>query len=232
MAWLALGAFSAYSQVRLVSRAEAGETISPDEASANDTRERVLYLLTAVPFLMWLHRAYANLVALGAVKLKFTPGWAVGWFFVPFANFVRPYQVLEETWNKSAPTLADGSLPEDEEPRIVAIWWALFLVFSFTRGASGRPETPISEQVVVSWILFVNSLFGILAAIAAILVIRGIDQRQIARREQVAGSAVMPKSPEPVGLNQGNARNSSLPAAEPRRSVVAEASLVVGSLPC
>src|SRR4030095_10643316 len=37
-----------------------------------------------IPFLIVLHRAYANLSPLKARNLEFSPGWAVGWWFIPF----------------------------------------------------------------------------------------------------------------------------------------------------
>jgi len=56
-----------------------------------------------VAFLMWIHRAYRNLPALGATRLDYTPAWAVGWFFVPFISMIRPYYVTAEIWRLSGP---------------------------------------------------------------------------------------------------------------------------------
>jgi hypothetical protein len=63
----------------------------------------LIFIATAVAFLMWLHRAYRNLPALGATRLDTTPGWAVGYFFIPFANLVKPFQAVREIWHESAP---------------------------------------------------------------------------------------------------------------------------------
>src|SRR5688572_5676802 len=35
---------------------------------------------------MWIYRAHANLSDAGVDGLEFTPGWAVGWYFIPIAN--------------------------------------------------------------------------------------------------------------------------------------------------
>src|SRR4051812_12371242 len=40
---------------------------------------------------MWIYRTNANAHALGGA-VSITPGWAVGWFVVPLANLVMPYQ--------------------------------------------------------------------------------------------------------------------------------------------
>ena len=58
------------------------------EATASDNRQAaigsiylVLFVLTAILFLMWIHRAHRNLPSLGSSSLKYSPGWAVGGFF-------------------------------------------------------------------------------------------------------------------------------------------------------
>jgi hypothetical protein len=50
-------------------------------------------ILTAIVWFLWLHRAVANARSLG-VQTEATPGWSVGWWFIPFANVVKPYQIL------------------------------------------------------------------------------------------------------------------------------------------
>ena len=41
------------------------------------------FLTTSIAFLMWIHRVQRNLPALGAGSLRFSPGWAVAYFFIP-----------------------------------------------------------------------------------------------------------------------------------------------------
>ncbi|QYO65100.1 DUF4328 domain-containing protein [Leptolyngbya sp. 7M] len=48
-------------------------------------------IATIVLFLVWLYRAHKNLFSLKPTHLDFSPGWAVGWWFIPFLNLVRPY---------------------------------------------------------------------------------------------------------------------------------------------
>src|SRR5690349_16122694 len=44
----------------------------------------LLFWITLIPFLIWVHQTYRNLSALGAQDLTYSPGWAVGYFFIPF----------------------------------------------------------------------------------------------------------------------------------------------------
>lgn len=68
----------------------------------------ILVSISTIPILivsiilvsMWIYRGHDNLRAAGFEK-EFSPGWAVGWYFVPFANFVMPFRAMRELWNLS-----------------------------------------------------------------------------------------------------------------------------------
>ena len=100
-------------------------------AEANDTRQRVialaqftLYLVTAVVFLTWVYRANRNARALGARNMRFTPGWAVGWYFIPIMSLWKPFQAMREIWQASA---QPGNWQSTQTPPLLGWWWALFL---------------------------------------------------------------------------------------------------------
>ena len=59
--------------------------------------------------------------------MLFTPGWCVGWFFVPIMNIFKPYQAIAELWKASH----SGSVEEWQEmetPLYIKIWWGAWLV--------------------------------------------------------------------------------------------------------
>ena len=68
-----------------------------------------VFIATVVAFSMWIHRAYANLPALGNPKegLEYSPRWAVGGFFIPIVNLFVPYRAVKEIWVKSDPAVRD-----------------------------------------------------------------------------------------------------------------------------
>jgi len=35
--------------------------------------------------------------------MEYTPGWSVGWFFVPLYNFYKPYRAITELYLASDP---------------------------------------------------------------------------------------------------------------------------------
>ena len=100
-----------------------------DELGSGMGWARIVFLLiwlTSVALvLIWMYRAHCNIRALGATGLTFSPGWAVGWFFVPIAFFWMPHQAMQELWRASAS-------PEEwqRQPGSVLLswWWALWLL--------------------------------------------------------------------------------------------------------
>jgi Domain of unknown function (DUF4328) len=58
----------------------------------------VSLVFAVVFFSIFIHRAASNVRALGRYGMEYTPGWCVGWFFVPFANLYRPYRAVAEVF--------------------------------------------------------------------------------------------------------------------------------------
>ncbi|HLE37108.1 MAG TPA: DUF4328 domain-containing protein [Candidatus Acidoferrales bacterium] len=112
------------------------------EAEANDSRQQIMgvihllvYVVTGVAFLRWIHRANTNVRGFGATELKFTPGWSVGYYFIPFLNLVRPYRAMKEIWQASKNP--DGWNNEPAPP-LLSWWWGLLLISGFLGQASLR----------------------------------------------------------------------------------------------
>jgi hypothetical protein len=83
-----------------------------------------LFLGTAIAFLVWLYRAEVNVRALGAEDMMVSPGWAVGWFFVPLVQLVMPFVAVRELWKASA-TPRDWQLGASSP--LIPLWWACWL---------------------------------------------------------------------------------------------------------
>jgi Domain of unknown function (DUF4328) len=76
-----------------------------------------LAFVMVVVWLVWQYRSHGNLWAVGADGLRFTPGWAVGWWFVPVAGLVMPYMVMKELWS------ASGAASDGGGPGWLRTWW-------------------------------------------------------------------------------------------------------------
>ncbi|MBI1404869.1 MAG: DUF4328 domain-containing protein [Caulobacter sp.] len=74
--------------------------------------------------LMWFYRANKNARALSS-GLEITPGWAVGFFFIPIMSLYKPYQAISEIWRSAASPYGWKGL---DDPAIIRWWWGLYLV--------------------------------------------------------------------------------------------------------
>jgi hypothetical protein len=163
----------------------------------------VAYITTVVLFCVWLHRAAANLPALSNPKsaIKHSPGWAVGSFFVPFANLVIPFRAVRETWDKSDPAVPFEnyvSPAEPSAPPIMSLWWAFWLISNFVNNAAFRLSlnAKTSEQLyVATWFDLAGDVLNIFAALFAIFVVRDIDRRQEERSKRVVYTTLVPPPP-------------------------------------
>lgn len=111
----------------------------------------LLYLLifaaTVVLVAMWVYRAHANLRAAGIDDLAFTPGWAVGWYFVPVATFVQPFKAMRELWSVSLGQ--HESFGDDADPQI-KLWWGTWLagnIIAYVGMRDTFTSTPAGIQV-------------------------------------------------------------------------------------
>lgn len=76
----------------------------------------VTFFAIVIIFLSWIYMTYKKFSA--QQSLTFSPGWAIAWFLIPFANMVMPYFVMREASRKI----------HAERNRIVVIWWFFWLL--------------------------------------------------------------------------------------------------------
>tara|TARA_B100001057_G_scaffold240019_1_gene240383 strand:+ start:301 stop:861 length:561 start_codon:yes stop_codon:yes gene_type:complete len=106
---------------------------------------------------------------LGVEGLNISPGWSVGWYFIPFANLVMPYRSLKETF-KASFNLEEWQ--NNKVPYDFPIWWATFLIGNILSNASLRMDLALGEtytyqklnqisyiDIVTDVVLIVNAVF-------------------------------------------------------------------------
>jgi len=171
---------SSYSQLNLLNRMRSGMQVTQAEALANAAQQASiafaalgLYIVTAITFGIWIVRAHKNLRAFGIQRLSYTPGWALGWFFVPFLNLVRPFQAMKELWQASH-TGAEWS--KSSSTKIVNSWWCLWILSSVYGTIIGRlfPD----EAIMITKLSMAGFLIHIPLCLLALKLIRGIHNAQ------------------------------------------------------
>ncbi len=168
-------------------------------------------LATIVVWLIWQHHATSNLWARGYRDLRVRPGWAVGWWFIPFANLVMPCVAMVELDRRST---TDGT-PRSTSP-LVGSWWAVYVggslavsiglviavfpAFADLVRAADPDQTVFdltaSAHTAAPWILALGIVTAIAAGLA-IAVVRRITHAQTAMvAAPSAMSPVVPMRPD------------------------------------
>ena len=168
-----------------------------------------LSIVAVVLFFVWFYRAHRNLPALGASELRFTPGWAIVWWFIPIFFFWKPYQVTVEIMKSSDPAVGrTDSMTRKAMPRpnLALIWW----VYSFIGAAIAAgvayglapeiydmdPMQPVAfeqtpKRISTADIMkadleipsFVSAAIGAIGSWLLIMVIKEITRRQATKIE-------------------------------------------------
>lgn len=183
-----IAVFSGFAQYSLLASARDGVEISAEAADANDSRQQLIGILqilifvgTAVSWLVWQYRAYANLKLVGSRDTEVTEGWSVGYWFIPLVNLVRVYQITNELWRRSElKNIRDPIGGLSGTPLIVA-WWLVYLVTGFlgrTSLSMSRHANTIPQLLDFTNISILSDVAGIVSAILAFIVVRGIDLYQ------------------------------------------------------
>lgn len=101
-----------------------------DEIGGAAAAYLVVYVASAIAFLMWQHRVSTNLRRIGVHGQRFSPTWAIVWWFVPIMHLFRPYQVMSEIWRGSTATIQE-TWNNAPVPGVLGVWWGLHLIGGF-----------------------------------------------------------------------------------------------------
>ena len=122
-----------------------------------DGLSALLFLISAVFVGMWIYRAHANLRDANVEGTTITPGWAVGWFFVPFASLFKPFEAMRELWNASDGT--DSRLAPDQ----MKIWWGAFITGSIIDNIASRFSGAMGAGTVAAMLVVGGAALAISA---------------------------------------------------------------------
>jgi hypothetical protein len=91
-----------------------------------------LYFISAFCTARVTFRLMKNAHALESDEQLISPGWAVGWYFIPFANLVMPARAVGQIWRT---TFKHRGEPE-KGSAIIGWWWASWLISGLVLSAS------------------------------------------------------------------------------------------------
>ena len=139
----------------------------------------LVFIASVVLVGRWIHRAHANLAEAGVDGLEFSPGWAVGWYFIPFANLVKPFQAMRELWTASH---GEADNFAGEAPYEVKAWWAAWIVGNIASAVGTRillmGEGSPGSITIGNAVGAAGTALTLVAAVLLVKVIDGVTRAQ------------------------------------------------------
>lgn len=200
-----LGVVSLLIERSLVLDSLAGRPVSIEEAVASDNRVEAIggwtliaLLVTAVLWCIWQHRAHSNLRSFGRIGLSYTPGWAVGWWFIPFASLWKPLGAMSELWKASEPTDDPKGWWRARAWSVLGLWWACWIGGNLLDivASAMQQESDLSSVASSDIVAVLARLVEIAAAICAVLILRDILGRQRALAPMSGAAPLPPPLPD------------------------------------
>ena len=153
----------------------------------------VVLIATYVVNGIWIHRAAWNARALvGQRHMEFTPRWTVGWYFIPFANLVKPYQAMKDVWIRSFGGATATSAPGTE---LLILWWWLWLLFNLASNIAGRMSwraTTLEQEVDALTVSIVSDALNIPLSLAFLAIVTRLYRMQAERHASASANSILP----------------------------------------
>ena len=178
--------FSNFMQINLMNDYFVKDLYSEDVfgvlANKNDSRVAIvdsLYLIFMISSFFLIGRWFfvsAKINHLSGIKeLNFSPGWSVGWYFIPLANLVMPYRSLKETFKAS---FNSEEWQNNKVPYDFPIWWATLLISSWLGNVSLRMYLELGETYTyeqLNQISYIDIVTDVLFIVNAIFLLRIVN---------------------------------------------------------
>lgn len=141
----------------------------------------VSYIGAVITFLRWQHLAVRQANLMGH-EIGFTPGWAVGWWFVPFANLVKPFHAMRGLLSALG---GEGAVAEAR----LTPWWTAWILSSVLSQLESRLALKDGLDTAPSAATDVVGILASLAGIAAALFCAGVVRTVQRHLDQRSGAA-------------------------------------------
>lgn len=161
-----------------------GETISIEDVRAIEFRQRLLNLfyslssiISGILFIVWFAKSYKNLLPRIENPL-FSVGWAIGVWFIPFMNLIRPYNMMHEMFSeaKSFIQTRKASIVNDLKFPLLIWWWVFYLGRNVLQLIHGYMEKSADTMVEIRNLSIYHIITCAVGIAAAVITIQMITQ--------------------------------------------------------
>lgn len=85
------------------------------------------FVVIAILFLRFLYKAVQQAKGFTTPFTYVSPGWAVGYWFIPFINLYRPFEAVKALFKACAAQAGAETKPAAGD-QLLSAWWAMFLI--------------------------------------------------------------------------------------------------------
>ncbi len=122
------------------------------------------FVVLGVCSLRWIARANSNAQSMGA-QLTISPGWSVGYYFIPIYNIWKPYRAMCEIYQGSVNASRFLGV---QIPFYLPLWWGLWVIsgmvnnvsYKMTLNAKGLEDAVLASQVSLGGV-FLNVVLNL-----------------------------------------------------------------------
>lgn len=129
----------------------------------------------------WIYVASANAHTMRD-DMTISPGWAVGWYFVPIANLFKPLQAMKEIWFT---THESNGGYEERAPALVGWWWGLWIVNMILENVSFRLDM-MGAAVPSDVVGLISAAVNVPLCIVLVMMMREMSSSQRYARHALA----------------------------------------------
>lgn len=161
------------------------EEESVADGIANDERQMLVaniyllvFIVSGILILRWIHRANYNARQLGAKYMEFTPGWSIGYYFIPIMLLWKPYLAMTEIWRAS-------HKPQDwlaaDVGSVLRVWWFLWLASNMLGQAVLRMSlraVEIQDFININILNLLTDVLAIPLALVTLSIVNSIQKAQ------------------------------------------------------
>ena len=135
--------------------------------------------------IVWTYRSTVNARAAERTGLRWSPGWTIAGWLVPFLNFIVPYQAWSDLWRSSEVDTARGDAWRERPASPLLIgWWFLMIGGQITFAVTVAFAVSGDLGAGDAHPLLVGSRLAVAAgSVLGVLVVRAITVRQAVRQE-------------------------------------------------
>nr|WP_070960447.1 DUF4328 domain-containing protein [Hyphomonas sp. Mor2] len=140
----------------------------------------VMFWVSAVLVARITYRAMRNLYTVGSDIAEMSPGWTVGWYFIPIASLFKPAEGMSQIVHGTRKAVGEKPFVSTAIP----IWWTCWLLTNILATVAGQIVN-FSGISIDTWTQITafsfdaaSSIFGILSAWSLMRVLRPTVEKQ------------------------------------------------------